>query len=139
MSILVDTCIWSYALRRRNDLPNQTIIDKLNGFIQQRQVIMLSAIRQEILSGIQHESQFERIRTKLWAFPDYPIATADFETAAQFYNRCRAKGVQGSNTDFLLCAIAHCHNFTVFTLDKDFYHFKKHVDFKLHLITNGFS
>uniref|UniRef100_UPI000B35C218 PIN domain nuclease n=1 Tax=Crenothrix polyspora TaxID=360316 RepID=UPI000B35C218 len=112
MSILVDTCIWSYALRRRNDLPNQNIIDELNGFIQQRQVIMLGTIRQEILSGIQHEPQFERIRTKLQAFPDYPISTADFETAAQFYNRCRAKGVQGSNTDFLLCAMAHCHSFT---------------------------
>jgi predicted nucleic acid-binding protein len=46
---------------------------------------------------------------------------------------------RGSNTDLLLCAIAHCHNFTVFTLDKDFDHFKRHVDFKLHLIKNGFS
>ncbi|MFI3219253.1 MAG: PIN domain-containing protein [Methylococcales bacterium] len=134
MSVLVDTCIWSYALRRQNNALNQKIIDELNNLIHQRQVIMLSAIRQEILSGIAHESQFERIRTKLRAFSDYPISTADFETAAQFYNRCRAKGVQASNTDFLLCAIAHCHDFTVFTLDKDFYHFKKHLDFKLNLI-----
>jgi predicted nucleic acid-binding protein len=136
MSILVDTCVWSYALRRRHDLPNQAIIDALNGCIAQRQVIMLGAIRQEILSGIAHAAQFERIRTQLRAFPDYPIATADFETAAQLYNRCRAKGVQGSNTDFLLCAIAHCHDFTVLTLDKDFSHFKKRVDFKLRLITH---
>ncbi|MDD5274407.1 MAG: PIN domain-containing protein [Methylovulum sp.] len=95
---------------------------------------MLGGIRQEILSGIQHEAQFERIRKKLRAFPDYPISTADYETAAQFYNRCRSKGVQGSNTDFLICAMAHCHDFTVFTLDKDFFHFKKHLDFKLDLI-----
>lgn len=133
MSILVDTCIWSYALRRRNDLPNQKIIDELNGFIQQRQVIMIGVIRQEILSGISHETQFERIRTKLRAFPDYPITTADFEMAAHFYNLCRVKGVQGSNTDFLLCAMAHRHDFTVFTVDKDFYHFNKHLDFKLKL------
>lgn len=134
MRILVDTCIWSYALRRHSDLSNPKITNELNRFIQNRQVIMLGVIRQEILSGIAHEAQFERIRLKLKAFPDYPMSTADFETAAQFYNRCRAKGVQGSNTDFLICAMAHCYDFTIFTMDKDFYHFKKHLNFKLNLI-----
>ena len=41
MSVLLDTCIWSYPLRRRNDLPNQQIINALNNIIQQRQVVML--------------------------------------------------------------------------------------------------
>ncbi len=136
MNILVDTCIWSYALRRQNDLPNQKIIDRLNNYVQQRQIVMLGVIRQEILSGIAHETQFERIRAKLRLFPDYPISTVAFETAAQFYNRCRTKGVQGSNTDFLICAMAHCHDFTIFTSDKDFYYFKKHLDFKVNLIEN---
>lgn len=40
MSVLVDTCIWSYALRRRNDLPNQQIINAHNNVIQQRQVVI---------------------------------------------------------------------------------------------------
>lgn len=78
MSVLVDTCIWSYALRRRNGLPNQQIIDALNDVIQQRKVVMLGVIRQEILSGIQHEKQFERIRERLRVFSDHRISTADF-------------------------------------------------------------
>lgn len=51
---------------------------------------MLGVIRQEILSGIADEATFERIRLKLKPFPDYALSTVDFETAAQFYNRCRA-------------------------------------------------
>lgn len=94
MSIFVDTCIWSQTLRRKNHQQNQIITEKLQTLIQQRQVVMLGVVRQEILSGIQHENQFERIRVKLKSFPDYPVTTADFETAAQFYNLCRAKGVQ---------------------------------------------
>ncbi|MDP2902123.1 MAG: hypothetical protein Q8N96_03320 [Methylovulum sp.] len=78
MKILADTCVWSYALRRRSQVSNQKIIDELNNSIQQRQVILLGVIRQEILSGIAHEAQFERIRLKLKAFPDFPITTADF-------------------------------------------------------------
>lgn len=133
MSILIDTCIWSLALRRNTPLVNSFVVQKLTQFIETKQVIMVGVIRQEILSGIQQTAQFERIRLKLGAFPDFPINTQDFETAAQFYNRCRAKGVQGSNTDFLLCAIAHRYNFTIFTMDKDFSHFKPLLDFNLYL------
>jgi len=136
MNILVDTCIWSQNLRRKKQPQNQVINEKLHTLIQQRQVVMLGVVRQEILSGIQHENQFERIRAKLKSFPDYPVTTADFETAAQFYNRCRAKGIQGANTDFLLCAMAHNYDFTIFTADKDFLYFKKHINFKLDLISD---
>jgi len=134
MNTIVDTCIWSYALRRRDNPMDHAITKQLNQLIQQRKIIMLGAIRQEILSGIRHEAQFERIRIKLRTFPDYPVSISDVETAAQFYNRCRINGIQGSNTDFLLCAVAYCHDFTVFTYDKDFYHFRQHVDFKLDLV-----
>lgn len=133
MNILVDTCIWSLALRRKISAVNLPVTQKLIQFIQAKQVVIIGVIRQEILSGIQDEIQFERIRSKLGAFPDFPINTPDFETAAQFYNRCRTKGIQGSNTDFLLCAVAHRHNFTIFTTDKDFLHFKQHLDFHLYL------
>ncbi len=135
MSIIVDTCVWSYALRRRDNSMVPSITTQLNQLIQQRKIIMLGAIRQEILSGIRHETQFERIRLKLRAFPDYPVSISEIETAAQFYNHCRSHGIQGSNTDFLLCAVAYCHDFTVYTQDKDFYHFQQLLDFKLNLIS----
>ncbi|MDM8529771.1 PIN domain-containing protein [Anaerolineales bacterium HSG25] len=131
MRVLVDTNIWSLALRRRQPTDDPAI-QELTRLIQQTQVVMLGVIRQEILSGIREVEQFERLRTKLWAFPDFPLTTDDFETAAQFFNQCRAKGIQGSNTDFLLCAVSYRHNFPIFTQDRDFEHFQKHLSIRLH-------
>ncbi len=75
------------------------------------------------------------VRGKLHAFSDLPLEVEDFETAAEFYNLCRAKGVQDSNTDFLLCAIVHRHDIELFSTDKDFEQFNKHIDFKLHVLS----
>jgi hypothetical protein len=38
--------------------------------------------------------------------PDFPILTEHYVTAARFFNLCRSKGIQGSNTDFLICVAA---------------------------------
>jgi len=132
MKVLVDTNIWSLALRHRQTPANEAVIQTLTQLIQQTQVIMLGVIRQEILSGIRDPQQFERLRTQLRAFPDFPLTTADFEQAAEFFNQCRTKGIQGSNTDFLLCAVAYRHNLPIFTQDKDFEHFQQHLPFQLY-------
>jgi len=132
MKVLVDTNIWSLALRHRQTPANEAVIQTLTQLIQQTQVIMLGVIRQEILSGIRDPQQFERLRTQLRAFPDFPLTTADFEQAAEFFNQCRTKGIQGSNTDFLLCAVAYRHNLPIFTQDKDFEHFQQYLPFQLY-------
>jgi len=136
MNVLIDTCIWSLLLRYRYVPVDDLYVQELHHLIQQTQVILLGVVRQEILSGIRYTQQFERIRQKLRAFPDFPLTREDFETAAEFYNLCRAKGIQGSQTDFLLCAVAHRYDFAIFTTDKDFNHFQKHLDFKLHSVAH---
>lgn len=130
-NILVDTCIWSSLLRRNASLESseKQILLKL---IQQTHVILLGVVRQEVLSGIRDMQQFERIRQKLRPFPDFPLTTEDYEKVAEFYNLCRAKGVQGSPTDFLLCAVSHRYHFPIFTTDRDFKHFQKYLDFQLY-------
>ena len=67
---------------------------------------MLGCIRQEILSGVRSENQFQILRDHFRAFPDEVLQTGDYERAAEFFNDCRRKGLQGSNTDFLICAAA---------------------------------
>ncbi|MGG6264695.1 hypothetical protein ACQ4M3_14870 [Leptolyngbya sp. AN03gr2] len=68
MSVIVDTSVWSLALRR--NAPNSQTTDRLRTLITEDEVIILGAIRQEILSGLRTPEQFTRLRDYLRAFPD---------------------------------------------------------------------
>jgi hypothetical protein len=97
-------------------------------------VEMIGPIRQELLSGIRERSQFEAVRDQLGKFPDLEITTADYEEAASYYNRCRSKGIQGSSTDYLICAVAVRHDLLIFTSDRDFIRYKKLIPIRLFAI-----
>jgi hypothetical protein len=119
MKVIVDTSIWSLALRRRRGGESPEV-NMLKNLVTDRRVQMLGPIRQEILSGIRFPSDFRKLHERLASFPDLPLATGDYVKAAEFFNTCRSKGVQGSNTDFLLCAVSWRTRFPIFTTDKDF-------------------
>lgn len=133
MKVLVDTSVWSLALRRKPETRNDGITSALGSLIEDGRVVMIGAIRQELLSGLKERAQFERLRDHLRAFPDTPITTDDHEEAAAFFNRCREKGVQGSNTDFLICAAAVRNGFAIFTTDDDFSRFAQILPISLHV------
>jgi predicted nucleic acid-binding protein len=131
MKILVDTSVWSLALRR--NLPDDgPEVAELIELIREVRVQMIGPVRQELLSGVKNRSQFQKLRNHLRAFPDLELTTRDYETAAEFYNLCRGKGIQGSNTDFLICAIAARHNIPILTTDGDFTLFQPHLPITLH-------
>ena len=130
MKVLVDTSVWSLALRRR--APAHAAVDELRALVAAGRAAMCGVIRQEILSGIRETSTFDRLREQLRAFTDEAITVEDYERAAAFYNACRAKGVQGSNTDFLLCAVCANHRLPIFTTDADFPRYAKLLPIELH-------
>ena len=68
--------------------------------------LIIGPIRQEILSGIKDEAQFEKLKNSLQPFDDNPISPMEYELAARLNNQCRSKGIQGSHIDFLICAVA---------------------------------
>lgn len=133
MKVLVDTSVWSLALRRktaRNDLPAK----ELATLIDEGRVLMLGAIRQELLSGIRAMEQIKKLRDALRSFPDESLDAEDYEKAASCFNACRTKGVQGSNTDFLLCAVALRRKAPILTVDRDFAAYAKHLKFERHAL-----
>ena len=127
MNVLVDSSVWSLALRRNTTNDAIAIVNLLRDLIADGRVVLLGAIRQEVLSGVRYKEQFARLREYLRAFPDLELTTEDYELAAEFFNTCRSNGVQGSNTDFLLCAVAHRRGYSIFTTDKDFENFRSHI------------
>lgn len=138
MKILVDTSIWSYALRSQNN-DFQPEIDALISLIQDQRAIIIGPIRQEILSGYSDFRKYRILREKLSYFENTPILEPDYEIAAEFSNKCRKKGVQGSHTDFLICAVANRNDVPIFTTDKDFEHYQKIIPVKLFKLEKGIA
>jgi len=130
VKIIVDTSVWSLALRRRTR-PEDASVAALRELIGDGLIVMLGSIRQEILSGVRSKEQFQLLRGHLRAFPDEALQTEDYERAAEFFNDCRRKGVQGSNTDFLICAAAANRGHAIFTTDRDFQRFRDAIDITL--------
>jgi predicted nucleic acid-binding protein len=121
VNVVVDTSVWSLALRRaRGASPTA---EALQGLISSGRAVLLGLVRQELLSELKDRAQFNALRDRLRAFPDLELEAADHEVAALFFNRCRGRGVQGSAIDFLLCAAAARRRLEVFTTDRDFQRF----------------
>ena len=131
MKILVDTSVWSQALRRHAQAA-APIVDELRALIDEGRVAIIGPIRQELLSGIRSRTAFEQLRDHLRSFEDEVLTIEDFERAAEHFNACRARGVQGSNTDFLICAAAERRGLPIFTIDADFVRFARLLPIELH-------
>jgi predicted nucleic acid-binding protein len=126
--VLVDTPVWSLALRRKSgDLSASERIatQALADLVREGRAQMIGAARQELLSGVREKHQFQNLREYLSAFEDPDIEAADYEEAARMNNQCRTRGIAGSAIDFLICSVAHRRKWEIFTLDRDFERFGK--------------
>jgi predicted nucleic acid-binding protein len=138
VQVLVDTNIWSLALRRSSEKINDAekrIAVTLQDLIRDERARLIGPIRQELLSGVRELAQFERLRQKLGAFPDEPLATADFEYAAHCANQCRARGIAGQPVDFLICAVSLTRGWPIFTTDGDFKTYAKVIPIRAYAST----
>jgi len=135
MNVLVDTPVWSLALRRkRGDLSEreQGLTEALGELVRDGRAQIIGVIRQELLSGIREPERFEKLREYLRAFAEPVIEVRDYEQAAQMHNQCRARGITGSTIDFLICAVAHRRDWQVFTTDRDFERYSKALPVNLY-------
>jgi predicted nucleic acid-binding protein len=136
LKVLVDTCIWSHALRSKKP-EFEAQVKSLETLISDQRVLIIGPIRQEVLSGYSDPSKFEILKTKLSYFENTAVLDEDYINAAKFYNECRQKGVQGSHIDLLICAIAVRLSVPIFTTDKDFGFYQRHLPIKLYPATTA--
>ena len=135
MKVLVDTPIWSLALRKKGiDSSNNSIIKNLINLIEGGRIAIIGSIRQELLSGISDKNKYYEIKNKMGIFSDYDIQTNDYEFAAECSNECRRNGIQGSHTDFLICAVAIKNGWEIFTEDADFIEYRKYLPINIYEI-----
>ena len=136
MKVLIDTSVWSQALRRQSSEVSSTdqvrVVNVLKELIHDSRIAMLGPVRQELLSGVKTQKQFETLQQILSVFSDETLLKEDYEQAAKNFNQCRQGGVQGSNTDFLICAVSMLRGWPIYSLDRDFEQYQKHLKVKLH-------
>jgi hypothetical protein len=110
MKVLVDTCVWSLALRRKNrtalSAEESQLVAQLTEAIEDGDIVMIGSIRQEVLSGIKEEAQFTKIEKLLAPFSDEELLMEDYVSAARLFSLCRKHGVECGPVDMLICAVA---------------------------------
>ena len=135
MNVIIDTDVWSEAFRKQGS--KSGYVDELQTLIEEGRAQLIGPVRQEILCGIRSEKQFDKVEESLSAFPDKAVESAVYVLAAKFFNLCRSKGVQGSNTDFLICACSVSWGYPILTKDKDFLLFGQFLPCELLEPRNG--
>jgi hypothetical protein len=133
--VLVDTSIWSLALRRRPAVlsaSERSLVDEWARLVMEGLALLIGPIRQEILTGVRRPEVFQTLRRALSDFPYLSIEPIDYDRAAEFYNTCRARGLIGGPIDMLISAVASRHEVSVFAADTDFARYARHLPVRLH-------
>jgi predicted nucleic acid-binding protein len=135
MIVLVDTTIWSLALRRRParlSASERKRVGEWEELVRQGRAVLMGPIRQEVLSGIREPTVFDALRRRLADFRHLGIEPDDYDQAAVCFNRLRSRGVAGTPVDMLICAVASRHRVPIFTTDRDFELYATHLEIALH-------
>jgi predicted nucleic acid-binding protein len=125
VSVLVDTSVWSVALRRDRPAASREL-EALRAAIERGEACLLGVILQEVLQGFPSLDRTRRLVEHLAPFPLLSLHRGDYVYAAEIRNRCRYKGLAISTIDAQIAAAAINHHCALLTLDEDFQAVARH-------------
>lgn len=129
--ILVDTSVWSFALRRDVAIEAPEVNFLMRCLDRAQSVATTGLVLQELLQGFQGAKAalaiVERFKSLSYFTPD----AQEHIAAADIRSTCRRAGVQIGSIDALLIALCVSRNAMLLTTDQDFFHAAKHVPFDL--------
>lgn len=127
MMLLVDTSVWSLALRRdaKVDLPEVTGLR--NAIKGDDVIVTIGLILQELLQGFHGPKARDQIIKRFAALPLLTPDRQDHIAAAELRNICRRAGVQLGTIDALIAQLCIHYELTLLTTDRDFQHASKHI------------
>ena len=132
MSLLVDTSVWSLALRRQATQPQPPEVLALReAILGADQVFVTGLVLQELLQGFAGPKDSERIIEHFAALGCVQPDRQDHIEAAELRNTCRRSGVQIGAIDALLIQLCRRHDLTLLSTDQDFRFAARHVEFRL--------
>jgi predicted nucleic acid-binding protein len=130
VSVLVDTSVWSLALRRDRP-PASREVEALRAAVERGDVCLTGLILQEVLQGFPSAGRTRRLAEHLAPFPILALHRGDYVYAAEIRNKCRAKGLTVSTVDAQIAAAAINHRCRLLTADRDFDAIARHFPLRL--------
>jgi predicted nucleic acid-binding protein len=131
VTLLVDTSVWSLALRRDRDaaLPQ---LAALRAALEGDDIVVTTGlVLQELLQGFAGPKARSDIIERFAALPIVVPDRQDHIDAAALRNTCRRAGVQLGTIDALLAQLCLRHRLTLLTTDQDFLHAAAHCPLKV--------
>ena len=120
MTLLVDTSVWSLALRRDAEGTEPEIQALKDALFGAEVVVTTGLVLQELLQGFAGAKAQAQIVERFAALPLLQPDREDHIGAADLRNSCRKAGVQVGTIDALLAQLAIRHDLTLLTTDQDF-------------------
>ena len=131
MRILVDTSVWSLALRK--GVPTEhPAVERLDACLAGHEDLFLSpVILQEILQAFRSETTVRKVAGYLEPFPLLSLDRQGIETAARLFRMSRSRGITASTIDCQIAATAIQHECLLLTADRDFERLSDVTDLRL--------
>ena len=131
MTLLVDTSVWSLALRR-DAVPAAPQVRALRVALEGEEIVVTTGlVLQELLQGFAGPRARKDIIERFAALPLLGPDRQDHVDAAALRNTCRRAGVQVGTIDALLAQLCIRHDLTLLTTDQDFVHAASHCPLKV--------
>lgn len=120
MTLLVDTSVWSLALRR-DALASEPEVDQLKDALLGADVVVTTGlVLQELLQGFSGPKSRAQIIERFASLPLRQPDREDHVAAAEVRNVCRRAGIQIGTIDALIAQLCIRHNLTLLSTDNDF-------------------
>lgn len=131
MTLLVDTSVWSLALRRDAESSEPEVQHLKEALLGADVVVTTGLVLQELLQGFSGAKASAQIIERFAALPLVQPTRADHVAAAELRNACRRGGVQVGTIDALIAQLCLRHELTLLSTDKDFKSAAKHCALRL--------
>jgi predicted nucleic acid-binding protein len=131
MTLLVDTSVWSMALRRNGDATAPEVTALRRALDAGEAIVTTGIILQELLQGFVGPRHRDLIIERFSALPLLRPDRQDHVDAAAVRNKCRQAGVQIGTIDALLAQLCIRHQLVLLTTDQDFRHAAGHCSLKV--------
>ena len=131
MTLLVDTSVWSLALRRDVASSEPEVRYLRDALLGAEDVVVTGLVLQELLQGFAGPKARNRIIDRFGALPLLMPDRQDHVDAAALRTLCRRGGVQIGTIDALLARLCIRHDLTLLTTDRDFTHAARHCPLRV--------